>query len=467
VLPHVRIKMFQELRQAGAPANSFIETLLHVQSNLSLDESFFNVRRRVWGGADLPCRPGCAATSWLECPKLESLRIFHEPMDECMRTFPPALRAVTAQRAIPIARGSWFQCMRKIFLPPAVEHKNRPITFHSGKFAFMVPNAYVNRNFVRKFVRIIIGLWLCGMLVAAKAETYNLTDGTSINGDVISFNDDGIVFRTGDDKYTDRVLWTKFSQDALKLLAKNPKLRDLATPFIETPPPPHPELKVQVHDVSRLELPPRQSVIGALFSSFMGIILLLLIYAANIYAGFEIAIFRGRPIGLVAGLAAVFPIVVPIIFLAIPTRVEGSALQTDMQMETGAPAGATQAAPSAPGDSSAPGAEGQAGSATTETVQVASAPALPETQIFQRGQFTFNRRFIETKFSGFFGMTRHGASKDMVLIVKTGRAQHIVERISRIAANDAHFEVLVGAARQEIMVPFGEIQEIQLKHKNA
>src|SRR5215469_4986257 len=157
---------------------------------------------------------------------------------------------------------------------------------------------------MRRIVSIIIGLWLCGMLAAAHAETYNLTDGTSITGDVISFNDDGVVFRTGDDKYTDRVLWTKFSQDALKLLAKNPKLKDLATPFIEVPPPPRPEMQVRVHGVSRLELPPAQSVVTALFSSFMGIILLLLIYAANVYAGYEIAIFRGRPIGMVTGLAA-------------------------------------------------------------------------------------------------------------------------------------------------------------------
>jgi len=307
------------------------------------------------------------------------------------------------------------------------------------------------------------------MLAAASAETYNLTDGTSVTGDVISFNDDGIIFRTGEDKYSDRILWTKFSQDALKLLAKNPKLRDYATPFIETPPPPHPELNVQVHSVSRLELPAKQSVIGALFSSFMGIVLLLLIYAANIYAGFEIAIFRSQPIGLVAGLAAVFPIVAPVIFLAMPTRAEAGATQQDMQMETGAPAGATAAphAASAGAGQSAPAAEGQPATATTETVQVASAVSLPETQVFQRGQFTFNRRFFETKFSGFFGIARHGASKDMVLVIKTGRAQHIAERISRIAANDVHFEVLVGAARQEVTVPFGEIQEIQLKHKDA
>jgi hypothetical protein len=325
----------------------------------------------------------------------------------------------------------------------------------------------LKRFFVRKILGIIIGFWLCGLIATASAETYQLTDGTSVTGDIISFNDDGIIFHTADDKYTDRVPWTKFSQDALKLLAKdpkNPKLAPFAEPFIETPPPAPAHANIQVRPVQRLELPPKQSVIGALFSSTLGVLVMLLIYAANIYAGFEVAIFRARPIGLVAGIAAVLPILGPIIFLSMPTLVPPGATEEDMQMETGAPPEAVGATPAAP--------QAQAGG-TTESVQVAApagwqaAAAIPETQVFQRGQFTFNRRFFETKFSGFFGMTRHGANKDLLLIVKTPRGTHTVERISRIAANDVHLEVVHGGARQEIMVPFGEIQEIQLKHKDA
>jgi hypothetical protein len=315
---------------------------------------------------------------------------------------------------------------------------------------------------VRKIVWIIIGIWLCGLLSAANAEIYTLSDGTQITGDVISFNDDGVVFRTGDDKYTDRVLWTKFSQDALKLLVKNPKLKEYVEPFIETPPPPsRAQAPVFVHQVSRLELPPEQTIIGALFSSFLGVLILFLVYAANIYAGVEVAIFRSRPIAAVAGTAAVLPILGPIIFLSMPTVMAPGATEEDMQMETGAPAAGVAPTPTSHG---APMPE------TTESVHVApqaAAPALPETEVFQRGKFTFNRRFFETKFSGFFGMTRHGANKDIVLLVKTPKAQHVVERITRIAANDVHLDVVVGAAHQEVMVPFADIQEIQLKHKDA
>jgi hypothetical protein len=49
--------------------------------------------------------------------------------------------------------------------------------------------------------------------------------------------------------------------------------------------------------------------------------------------------------------------------------------------------------------------------------------------------------------------------------VKTGSGQFIIERITRIAANDVHLDVVLGGVRQEIMVPFADIQEIQLKPK--
>jgi hypothetical protein len=55
----------------------------------------------------------------------------------------------------------------------------------------------------------------------------------------------------------------------------------------------------------------------------------------------------------------------------------------------------------------------------------------------------------------------------MVLIVTTPRGQFEVHRITRMAASDMHFEILQGAVRQEVMVPFGEIQEVQLQHKDT
>ena len=90
-------------------------------------------------------------------------------------------------------------------------------------------------------------------------------------------------------------------------------------------------------------------------------------------------------------------------------------------------------------------------------------PTHPEPQVFKRGQFTFNRRFIETKFAGFFGIARREGDKDMILLIKTSRAHLTATRISRIAANDMHVESTQG----EVQVAFADIQEITLKHKDT
>jgi len=98
-----------------------------------------------------------------------------------------------------------------------------------------------------------------------------------------------------------------------------------------------------------------------------------------------------------------------------------------------------------------------------------AAPAadLPQTQVFQRGAFTFNRRFFETKFPGFFGVVRREAEKDLLLVIKAARGEYTGTRITRIAGNDLHLEIHKGAASEEVLIPFTEIKEVQLKHKDA
>ena len=145
------------------------------------------------------------------------------------------------------------------------------------------------------------------------------------------------------------------------------------------------------------------------------------------------------------------PILGPVIFLAVP--IGGGTAEPTVSHSEGKPD--TVAMPGAAGE-----------------VHIAEAswqktPAHQEPQIFQRGQFTFNRRFFETKFSNFFSVIRREADRDLVFVVKTARAQTIVQRITRIASNDVHFEVLQGTARREIMMPFADIQEIQIRHKDA
>ena len=324
---------------------------------------------------------------------------------------------------------------------------------------------------MRKLLWTITGLWLCGLLAAAGAQSFSLTDGTTVSGEIVSFNDNGIIIRTGEDKYTDRLPWIKFSQEGLKQLAQNPKIDPFVEPFFVPPVerPPKPSVKVQ--DVARLDRTAPASLFGGLFTSPVGLMALLLIYAANLYAGYEIARFRARPAAVVMGAAAVLPIAGPIIFLALPGwRTAASPVEeTPDETPVERPIEGTRVE-AGPHRFVVPGTEKPAEeihivAGSWETGAPPAPPEPPETEVFQRGQFMFNRRFFETKFSGFFGIVRREAEKDKVLQVKMPHALFVAERISRIAANEVHFEVLRGDSRQEVMVPFAEIQEIQLKHK--
>ncbi len=312
---------------------------------------------------------------------------------------------------------------------------------------------------MRKILGIIFGFWLGGLLLAVDAGTFPLTDGGSVSGDVVKYDDTGVLIRTPEDAYTN-LTWTMFSQDALKQLAQNPKIKPFVSPFVVPPAQPRTREQITIRAVSRLEEPPKASLFGALFSSSVGLMVMFLIYGANLFAAMEIAVFRARPIGMVMGVAAVLPVLGPIIFLSLPTQggpVAEPAAEAEAETK---PAPVAAAAPTLV---QPPGGIHLASSSW----QQAPSTEKAATQVFQRGQFMFNRRFFETKFPNFFSQIRREADKDMVLLVKTPRGQYEVNRITRIAANDLHFEVVHGAARQEVMVPFGEIQEVQLKHKET
>jgi hypothetical protein len=322
---------------------------------------------------------------------------------------------------------------------------------------------------VRKFLW-IIGLAVFALLAAtARAETFKLITGDAITGELLtgSANDQGVQVKVGEGDYQ-RVPWANFSQEDLKKFRQTKKLEPLVEPFIEiTQEDKIAKTEVSIKQPPRLERPPPHSLIGAMFSSGVGLFILLMLYAGNIYAAYEVAIFRGQPPALVCGVAAVLPLGAQIIFLSMPTKMQASAEIYNASAEA-APAGTVAAAEIAVNPMQAEGVEHPTGLHLAHTEPaVPAASAHPAPVIFQRGQYTFNRRFIETKFAGFFGVVRRDAEKDMVLLVKAARGQYVAERISRIAANDMHLQVRHGHATEEIMVPFQEIQEIRLQHKDT
>ena len=315
---------------------------------------------------------------------------------------------------------------------------------------------------MRKIVCTVFGFWLCGLLAAPGALTLPMADGTTITGDIVSGNDNGIVLRTPDDKYTDRLPWLKFSQDALKQLAantQNPKIRPFVEPFIDPPVverPPKPAVKIS--EVSRLDPPAPASIFGALFSSPVSLLALLLIYAANLYASYEVARYRSKPIELVMGVSAVLPIIGPAIFLSmVPQPVVAEAVEIAQT----APAEQEPHCFAVPG--TPPPEEIHIAAASWHQASAEGHPVEP--QIFQRGQFMFNRRFFETRFPGFFGSIRGQEDRHKELVVKAAKGEFNVQRITRIGANDAHFEVVKGGVHQEVIVPFADMQEVRVNPK--
>jgi hypothetical protein len=295
---------------------------------------------------------------------------------------------------------------------------------------------------VRKIL-FLFGLIIALRVSAAEPLTVTMTDGVSFTGDLLKFDDNGILLRATGDVYTNLV-WGRFSQESLKQLAANVKIKPLVEPFIEpdaTTRPPKAEIKV--NSVQRMEQPANPSVLGGLFHSGVGLMVLLLVYLANLYAAYEVSIIRARPALQVIGLAAALPIIGPIIFLAMPVRME---------------APPEEKAELIPGPT-------LAGKKAHDDIQIVEASwkqedkKKVEPQIFARGKFTFNRRFLETKFAAYVGEPKPEAKKN-VMHLKSGQGLFTVERIAQVGATDLIIETV---ERGQVTVVFADIQEIKLE----
>ena len=316
---------------------------------------------------------------------------------------------------------------------------------------------------------VILGWCVCGLWLSVHAaDTYSLADGTSLTGDIVTFNDSGIRLRLSEDKVTDVMAWTLFSQDSLQKLGQNPKIKPFVDPFMELPATDkvrHTD-DIQIQAVVRLPMPPQKSLLGGLITSSVGFFLLLLSYGANLYAAYEVAVCRGRPVGTVMGLAAVVPVIGPAIFFFMPTN-QVAPVTTITTDETAAGPAQTIAVGGVVSQAQAAAQGGDEIQVSAVSIGTPESSASQTSQSFKRGQFTFNKRFFETKFAGFFSAARSDADQKLEFTVKTLTALLVVQRIARIGQNDVHFEVLTDGQPQEIPVAFADIQELTLKPKTA
>ena len=319
---------------------------------------------------------------------------------------------------------------------------------------------------VLKFYKFCVIFALCGWFAGiAHAQTITLhTNGQEVSGEILDMKDEGIRLKMPDGTFMEKPIpWGQLTQDDLKALRdNNPKAAPFVEPFIEIPRAEKLQrTQVDIKPVPKLDRPARQSLFGALGTSSAGLLMLLFLYAGNLYAAYEISIFRAQPLGLVCGVSAVLPVLGPIIFLSMPTRLRQAessmASAPDENLE--AAMAAEQAAPAATHAHSAP--------RHPTTQHLGAAAEASAGRAFLRGQFTFNRRFFETQMPGFFAVIRPNADKDTLLIIKSARGTHTVQRISRITPNELYIQAQKGNASEEIVIPFNDIQEVHLKPKVA
>jgi hypothetical protein len=309
-----------------------------------------------------------------------------------------------------------------------------------------------------KFICFCLALssWLGGLAYAQGGYMPFEFNGQKVLARPVAFKDTHIQLAIQGGGLTN-VPWGHLSQGSLQNLIR---LRNVpayapysafATPFLDPPPQSAPQgQRVSVKEVKR---PPRPASGGLTASPVMYLVFFLL-YLANLYAAYEVGVYRQRNSALVCGLAAVVPVVTPLIFLCLPSTIEPPA-EEEAPTEEAASEGVTTEA-----------ADGEAAAAPAEAAAAAAAPEQQVT-VYQRGQFTFNRRFFETKLAGFLKMVPGEAEKDMVLVVSSSRGVYTGTRLTRVSPNELTLHVVKGGASQDVMIPFGEISELKVQHKDT
>lgn len=302
----------------------------------------------------------------------------------------------------------------------------------------------------RNFWVLVSMLWMA--LPLCEAGEYPMEDGTVMRGEPVSFTGDGVVFRLSTSQFSERVSWAKFSQEALKELNNNPKATEFAEPFIElAPETTKKKEEIVIKPVTRPENPSRKTALTEAMMTPVGLLILAVLAAANLFAAFEIAAFKNRPAALVCGLSAVVPVLGPIFFLVLPGAEPD--YSGDVQ-EASAPDAVNPMAGNVKGAGSGLSVAAQAGG---------TAVASLAGQTFKRSDTTFNRRFFETTFSGFFRVVPSEDVKDLVMVFKTAKNEIVGKRVTRITGNEMHVMLQVGG---EVPVAFGEISEVRVRHKD-
>lgn len=307
---------------------------------------------------------------------------------------------------------------------------------------------------------------------AARAATYELNSGEKIEGTPTYFQQQGLTLKKPDGTDHPRIAWTNFTQAALKQLAELPRAKPFVQPLLEAEEAELAEkqkaeaIEIKTKIPERLDRPDPAAGWGSLFSSSVTLLGLLLLYAGNIYAGYEMGVFRNYHPALTAGVSAIAPVVGPVLFLCLPTRIKKS--QDQLAAEAMAAHLAAQGTVEAEAPPELTPEELAAQQAAAEAAAAEAALAEANKVItFARGQFTFNRRFFESKLAGFARPVPGEAERGKVVYIKSSRGEHVGARVSKIDPNELYLQINKGGATADVMIPFNEIFEVQIRPAGA
>lgn len=313
-------------------------------------------------------------------------------------------------------------------------------------------------------MRRLFCLFSAGFLVLAalaaelSAADFKMSDGSVITGTMVAPNDDGAVLRRTSGGLTSRLGWDRFAQETLIELAKDPKLKESVEAFIDAPESAEeaarPEVVVK-DPPGRVARPSKVPGLFAVLGTPAGWFMLAVFLLANLYAGHEVAVYRNYPSAAVMGTSLILPVLGPILFLCMPTRV-----REDVELESSFEA-PQEVQNTGAQELAAAGLSGSGLSLSAGRKSAAPA-AAPTPAVYKASETEFTRAFFEKSFPLFFRVSRAESEKDTVLAIRSGKGEVVATRISRISSNEIG---LITQKGHEVQLRFADITEIQVRAK--
>ncbi|MDA7916542.1 hypothetical protein N9B94_04835 [Verrucomicrobia bacterium] len=295
---------------------------------------------------------------------------------------------------------------------------------------------------------------------------FHFKDGTSVEGTARSPTGRGVIFKRKDNgRLTKRYVWTLFTGETLRVFSGDPTMATFVEVLIRPTeaemksgefapdiPERAPKPAISVGETEAPRLPPAEvGMIGGFFSGG-GMLLLLIFAGASGWAGWVMGEYKRYPKPAFAGIGAALPFIGPIVMYFLPLRRIRISVPTPLNIEEE--------------DEDEDEEEEEEEEIYVEPEPVA--PSYPATEIFKRGDFNLNRRFVEHRFAN-FSKALEGDDVDMIMVIKSARGEFISNHITKLPEEGMVFQVQKGDGNAYVdqTIPYTDLLEIRVKHRDA